>query len=249
MSNFTELSAMNVSEHAEKKGQFTYLSWAWAHDYLAKKDPEFNWWLHDFQNESGVTQPYMASLAGCFVRVSVLLFGKTVTHTYPVLNHANNSISAAEVTSFDINHAQMRCFAKCCALHGLGLYIYAGEDLPGDLDVTDVPATDIVVDFGKYKGMGVTVGQLATNCGHLGLAYLKLGATTDVLKNPVMKEKFAEVWKLHAEPLSDSQITEYLQDITDESGLKALKSLLTDEQTSQFEAEIEAITNDIKEAA
>lgn len=131
-SDFQMLAAINVNEHTEKKGQFTYLSWAWAHDYLAKLDPNFDWWLHDFPAEGmgQIEYPYLATPAGCFVRVTVRFRDKTRTHTYPILNNQNKPIPADKLTSFDVNTAQMRGFAKCCALHGLGLYIFSGEDLP-----------------------------------------------------------------------------------------------------------------------
>lgn len=122
---FTRLNALNVNEKVEQKNGFSYLSWAWAHARMAELDPEFDWWPVEFDG-----LPYLKTPGGCFVKITVKFQGKERSHLYPVLNHANKPI--AEPTVFDINTSIMRGFVKCCALFGLGLYIYAGEDLPED---------------------------------------------------------------------------------------------------------------------
>ena len=244
MSDFKELAAIDCSAHTEKKGKFTYLSWSWCHDYMAQRDPDFNWWVHDFTDAQGVTAPYMASIVGVFVRVSVVYKGKEVQHTYPVLNHTNKPISATDCTSFDVNNAIMRCFAKACGLHGLGLYIFSGEDLPAAPSIDDVPAESILIDFGKYKDMGMTLGEVATNGGLLGLGYIKWGAFNH--KDPVMRGKFAEVWSKHSDPLEDDVVADKLQDVDDIAELKAIKTLLTDEQKESFADQLSAIEADLK---
>ena len=88
-SDFESLAELNVNEHTESKNGFTYLSWAWAHQYLGKLDPDFDWFTHDFLNAEGSTMPYMQTPAGCFVRVTVTFKGKARTHTYPVIDHRN----------------------------------------------------------------------------------------------------------------------------------------------------------------
>ena len=76
--DFAELFKLDVSEHTEKKGKFTYLSWAWAHSYMAKRDADFDWWPHDYpESEIGSRMvPYCATDAGVFVRVTVKYKGK-----------------------------------------------------------------------------------------------------------------------------------------------------------------------------
>ena len=246
MKTFTELAEMNLSKHTEKKGKFTYLSWSWAHDYMAKEDPLFDWTVHDFADAQGVMAPYMASIAGCFVRVTVRFNDMERTHTMPVLDHKNKPVSATDVTSFDVNTTMMRTFVKCCALHGLGLYIYAGEDLPQEPpvpDIADMAAGEILIDFGKYKNLGLTLFDVATKCGYLGKAYLKHGASNH--KNPVMREKLAEVWKAHSDPMTQGDITDALQDVPDLKALKALKTLLTDGQIDQWAETLKAIEEDL----
>ena len=128
MSVFETLSAINVNEHTEKKGKFTYLSWAWAWGTLKKQFPEATFEKHQFQKD-GNWIPYMIDDQGyAFVKVSVAVQEVTLTETFPVLNHQNKPIQ--NPNAFDINTALQRCLAKAIAMHGLGFYIYAGEDIP-----------------------------------------------------------------------------------------------------------------------
>ncbi len=121
--DFKTLASINVNDKIEKKNGFSYLSWAYAHAKMAELDPDFDWWPHDFNG-----LPYLETPGGCMVKVTVRFGGKEKTHLFPVLDHRNKPI--ATPTVFDINTSIMRAMVKCCALFGLGLYIYAGEDLP-----------------------------------------------------------------------------------------------------------------------
>ena len=127
MSAFEKLSRINVNPKTEKKGQFTYLSWAWAVQQLLEVAPDATWKIHMW-GLKGSKQPYMQTQAGCFVQVTVTVDGVDRTQVHPVLDFKNSPIETPN--SFHINTAIQRCLAKAIALHGLGLYIYAGEDLP-----------------------------------------------------------------------------------------------------------------------
>lgn len=127
MSAFQTLSKIDVSEHTEKKGNYTYLSWAWAVKVLLENFPDATWEVHTFF-DNGIETPYMRTEAGAFVQVSVSVEGVRRTQVHPVLDHVNKSVD--NPNSFQINNSIQRCLAKAIALHGLGLYIYAGEDLP-----------------------------------------------------------------------------------------------------------------------
>lgn len=117
MKTFKELRTINVNEHTEKKGKFTYLSWAWAVDQLLQEDPSATWHFGE--------PVYFAETMMVFCTVNA--FGKSMTCQLPVLN-LNKPI--ANPNAMDVNTAMMRCLAKAIALHGIGLYIYNGEDLP-----------------------------------------------------------------------------------------------------------------------
>ena len=120
---FAALSAINVNDHIEKKGGFSYLSWPWAVSQLRLTDPAACWEVKRFDG-----LPYLACDIGVFVEVAVTVQGITLSQLHPVLDGRNRPILAP--TSFDINTSIQRCLVKAIALHGLGLYIYAGEDLP-----------------------------------------------------------------------------------------------------------------------
>ena len=117
--NYQKLRDIDVSEHTEKKGKFNYLSWAWAVDQLYLNDPDAT-----YQFEETVKYDDGTMMIYC----TVTAFGKPKTMWLPVLDHQNKPIS--NPNAFQINTSMMRCLVKAIAMHGLGLYIYAGEDLP-----------------------------------------------------------------------------------------------------------------------
>lgn len=125
--DYAHIAAINVNEKTERKGNLTYLSWAWAVDRLLRMDPMATWEYRD--------PVYYAETLMVFC--SVTAFGKTMTAQLPVMDNRNKPIKNPD--SFAVNTAMQRCLAKAIALHGLGLYIYAGEDLPIEED--DVPDT------------------------------------------------------------------------------------------------------------
>ena len=124
---FSTLNKINVNSFTEKKGQFTYLSWSWAVRELLKVDPEATWETHEWGIE-GNKQPYMQTEAGCFVQVTVWVGGIARSQVHPVLDNRNKPLE--KPNAFQINTSIQRCLAKAIALHGLGLYLFAGEDLP-----------------------------------------------------------------------------------------------------------------------
>lgn len=122
------LLELNVQDHVEKKNGLTYLSWAWAWAEALKADPTATFHVDTFQRADGTTIPYMDINGTGMVWVRVTMFGKEMSCFLPVMDHRNKPIQNPD--SFQVNTAIMRCMTKCLALHGLGLYIYAGEDLP-----------------------------------------------------------------------------------------------------------------------
>ena len=134
---FRKLFNINVATHVDKKGTFSYLSWPFAVSQLRLADPAATWEVKRFDG-----LPYLMTDLGYFVEVAVTVAGVTLSQIHPVLDARNRPIQVP--TSFDINTSIQRCLVKAIALHGLGLSIYAGEDLP-DLDAANdkVTATDI----------------------------------------------------------------------------------------------------------
>lgn len=132
--SFKKMFGINVNDVVEKKQNLTYLSWAWAWAETKKIDQfavqKTHWF--PYEGNSDVMVPYLKTPNGFFVQVSVTIHGHTETEMLPVLDHRNKPI--ANPNAFELNKNQKRCLVKAIALHGLGLYIYAGEDLPEDTE-------------------------------------------------------------------------------------------------------------------
>ena len=141
---FARLNHINVSEHLEKKGQFSYLSWPFAVAQLRLTDHAAAWEVRRFEG-----LPYLKTETGYFVEVAVTVQGVTLSQIHPVLDGRNQPIEAP--TAFDINTSLQRCLVKAIALHGLGLYVYAGEDLPDGETRTNVTALP--------KSRTISIGQ------------------------------------------------------------------------------------------
>lgn len=155
---FMELNAVDCSGKVEKKNGLTYLSWAWAWGELKKRYPASYYTI--YENENGYN--YFTDGRTCWVKTGVtvvfnhaavmdengltVLPNNSLEHIeyLPIMDYKNNSIPLERVTSFDVNKAIQRSLTKAVARHGLGLYIYAGEDLPEDakenIEATTTPA-------------------------------------------------------------------------------------------------------------
>ena len=169
---FTTLNKIDVSDKTEKKGNLTYLSWAWAWGELLKNYPDATYQI--IKNEQGVNYHHDNKTA--WVETEVTINGKTLPEQLPIMDFRNNSIPLEKITSFEVNKAIKRCVTKNIALHGLGLYIYAGEDLPEGVEPPkEKPKTidlvvgddnwDKVLKFivdNKQKGLPWLVGRLKT---------------------------------------------------------------------------------------
>lgn len=144
-----DLLKINVNDHTEKKNGLTYLSWAWGWAEALKADPKATFEVQTFHNKDGIEMPYMDVNGTGMVWVTVTLFGQGRTCMLPVMNHRNQPIQNPD--AFQVNTAIMRCMTKALALHGLSLYIYAGEDLPED-DGIKVSSAEATAPMGElYK--------------------------------------------------------------------------------------------------
>ena len=127
---FETLNAINVQDHVEVKDtgrvKLSYLSWAWAWAEVKKAYPEAFYTI--YENKDGLFYHHDGRTA--WVKTGVTIDGIEHIEYLPVMDNRNNSILLEKLTSFDVNKAIQRSLTKACARHGLGLYIYAGEDLP-----------------------------------------------------------------------------------------------------------------------
>ena len=132
---FVELNNINVNGKTEKKNGLTYLSWAWAWGEVKKLHPDATYTI--YENADGLF--YHTDGRTCWVKTGVTVNGVEHIEYLPVMDFKNRSIPVEQVTSFDVNKAIQRSLTKAVARHGLGLYIYAGEDLPESEAPEDKP--------------------------------------------------------------------------------------------------------------
>lgn len=123
LNEYEKLAAIDVSDRIEKKQGLSYLSWAWALDQMLRLDPDASWTYPEPQ-----TFPDGTVMVFC----EVTFLGRTRRAHLPVIDHKNKPIVSP--SSFALNTSMQRVLVKAIALHGLGLYIYAGEDLPYEED-------------------------------------------------------------------------------------------------------------------
>ena len=166
---FEKLVQLDVSNRKEKKNGVTYLSWAWAWQEFKLKCPDATYSIKRFYDETGIEKPYLRDQYGIMVFTSITAKGITYEMWLPVMDGANKAMkdepytykvktnkgetlekTVAAATMFDINKTIMRCLVKNIAMFGLGLYIYAGEDLPAELDF---PITEKQIE--AIKSLGV----------------------------------------------------------------------------------------------
>ena len=173
MSVFDTLNTINVNEHVEKKNGLSYLSWAWAWAEVKKAYPTATYTI--YENNDGWC--YFTDGRTCWVKTGVTIEGIEHIEYLPVMDYNNKSIPLEKVTSFDVNKTIQRSLTKACARHGLGLYVYAGEDLP---EVSDPVKPETLA---KLKELGIELSSVAV--------YLKKGveALTDAEVKEIIKRK------------------------------------------------------------
>ena len=176
---FAVLNNINVNDKVKTKMGLNYLSWAYAWGELLKAYPdatlnvynrtiETNETITTEDKDNGVTRtvvnkstqdvPYFTDGRSCFVKVGVSIQGIEYIEYFPIMGLKNDAIPANRVTMTDVNKALQRAFVKACARHGLGLYIYAGEDLPE----VEKNAPVVVSDATDFKSVQTDVINLVT---------------------------------------------------------------------------------------
>lgn len=177
---FEKLSAINVNEHTEDKNGLTYLSWTWAWSEIKKQCPDANYEIEKFENNLPYTYD---ENTGYMVFTKMTIDNQTYEMWLPVMNGDNKAMLSHPydyevkeykdgkwtgnyktkhvelATMFDINKTIMRCLVKNIAMFGLGIYIYAGEDMPEGYEISKDEAKKIVINFGK-KHPGETLGEI-----------------------------------------------------------------------------------------
>ncbi len=146
---FKEIININVNEYTEKKGNLTYLSWAWAWTEFKKIFPSAEYTVKKDENNL----PYFASELGIIVYTTVTADEQTYEMWLPVMDNRNNAKKLENATMMDINKTIMRCLTKNLAMFGLGLYIYAGEDLPeSEQEPFKAPTAEQIAELTTFNG-------------------------------------------------------------------------------------------------
>ena len=165
MCKFEEIYSLNVNDKTEKKGQLTYLSWAWAWAEFKKKYPKATYTVDKFDGTYCTGNEKL----GWMVRTEVYADELCYEMWLPIMDMRNNAILAPKMT--DVNKSIMRCLTKNLAMFGLGLYIYAGEDLPEDEDEPQVkpiqnkPSKAVKSHDKAEVAKPITMSELITNYG------------------------------------------------------------------------------------
>ena len=144
--SFLVLNNINCKAHIEKKNGLSYLSWAWAWAEVKKVYPRATYTI--YEDQRGL--PYLTDGKTAWVKTGVTIEGLEHIEYLPVMDNRNASIPLDKLTSTDVNKAIQRSLTKACARHGLGLYVYAGEDLPEDMTAV-VPAAYRPCDEAMYR--------------------------------------------------------------------------------------------------
>ena len=200
-----QLKAVDIKDMIEKKGKFSYISWAMAWSALCDIYPDATMEKHC--NEHGF--PVFKDENGwCFTKVTVTVNGKSITEMLPVLNNFNKPIKNPD--SMDINSSLQRCLAKAIALHGLGVHVYSGEelvDIPDNLGEEDAKPKEIQKsEVKKVEEEVKKVEEKASTVDTLKIEVPEKGKSTKVDTNVDMKkvgeygEKIIEVYEKLALP-------------------------------------------------
>ena len=191
---FEILNAVDVNDKKEKRNGLTYLSWAWAWTETKKRFPDVNYKV--YENEMGF--PYHTDGRTCWVKCGVTIQGVEQIEYLSVMDFRNQSIPLDKVTSVDVIKTIQRCVTKAIGRHGLGLYIYAKEDLPEDMsqEAQDAPKSskakkndkqpvqDLPSDFCTICRLPVTDYEYKDKAGRVTI-YRK----DDIIKKSVEKFK------------------------------------------------------------
>lgn len=214
---FKTLNEINVNEHTEKKNNLTYLSWAWAWGEVKKIHPDANYTV--YENADGWN--YFTDGKTCWVKTGVTVNNIEHIEYLPVMDFKNKSIPVENVTSFDVNKTIQRSLTKACARHGLGLYIYAGEDLPEGEETPKKERTEFEKDASKEKAQ------------HTRIMNKAVAAKDESLVKPVEQKKPLAERIVNAKKFLDEQTPETIAQVK-RSTIDSMRALIAELKEKDF---------------
>ena len=190
------LSSFDVSEEVKKKGKFDYLSWTWAWAYVKQHYPHATFEKHIFRDNQNNPLPFMRDTKGhTYVMVTVTIDEISHTEIHYVMDHKNQSVVHPD--GGQVNKALQRCLVKAIAFHGLGINVYAGEDLPLSENESDAGEQDdakeiIVSSFAAAKTVDEIDGLWKANASVINsLNKQRKSAVTNAFKKEKTRIKAA----------------------------------------------------------
>ena len=177
---FTELNAINVNDKVEKKNGLTYLSWAYAWGEVKKLYPDATYTIYERTTEFGPVN-YFTDGRTCWVKTGVTVHDIEHIEELPIMDNRNQSIFYDAVTSTDVNKTIQRSLTKAIARHGLGLYVYAGEDLPDGDPAVDEDAIAKLKESAKEASAAVAIS--ASDKSAAAASSDDAGALADIVKS------------------------------------------------------------------
>ena len=184
---WADLSAINVNEHVQKKGQLSYLSWTWAWSTLMAKYPEAYYVFEDHRVHDGTV------MVECVLTIHEGEEVATRTMWLPVMDHRNKAI--VDPSSRDISDARMRCLVKCMAMFGLGFYIYAGEDIPS----AEKEEQSQPIDKAQAQQLNEMIDYSGIDANRF-LSFYKIKSVSDLPKS-----HFEQVYNMLAKKIADME--------------------------------------------
>lgn len=202
MTTFEKLSAINVNEHVEKKKDLSYLSWAWAWSEVKRACPDARYKMGETEYDEAL---------GFMCHTTVTIEGETLEMWLPVMDGANKSMKKASytystrfgdktveaATTFDINKTMMRCLVKNLAMFGLGLYIFAGEDLPEDIAEPIAAKPIELVELKKGSNDWDKVEKYVIANKELGIEKIGAQLTRKYKISPSLKKEISNLFILN----------------------------------------------------
>ena len=199
---WADLSAINVNEHVQKKGQLSYLSWTWAWSTLMSKYPESYYVFNDCNQEDG------SVMVECVLTIHEGEEVATRTMWLPVMDHRNKAIMNPNAR--DISDARMRCLVKCMAMFGLGFYIYAGEDIP----TAEKEELNQPIDKAQSQQLNEMIDYSATDVSKF-LGFYKIQSVSELPKS-----HFEQAYNMLAKKIADMESATAVSDeIIDDDSL------------------------------
>lgn len=203
---YADLRGLDVSSYVEKKNGLSYLSWAWAVDQLLSHDAAATWDFEWFDTDEG-KKPYLKVFDSYMVFCTVSAFGVQRKVQLPIIDYKNRPIP--DPNAMDLNTAMMRCLAKAISLHGIGINIYAGEDLP--LSVNDAAA-----GFESDMNEARNVSDLDSIASHVKDFVAQYPKFRDRLQGNYAKNK--------------TRVTGHVKPVPSSTGVAALKETISKEK-------------------